>query len=85
VWEIFEDREQHLWIGTLGGGIDLLDRKTSRFKHYQYKDGPLSPLRSNFISAILEDRKGNLWIGTASGIVIFEKDKNTPVFIKMYD
>jgi signal transduction histidine kinase/ligand-binding sensor domain-containing protein/DNA-binding response OmpR family regulator len=77
VWEIFEDREQRLWIGTLGGGVDLLDRKTNRFKHYQFKGSQVS---CNYVSVILEDRTGNIWIGTASGIVVFEKDKNTPVF-----
>jgi signal transduction histidine kinase/ligand-binding sensor domain-containing protein/DNA-binding response OmpR family regulator len=77
VWEIFEDREQRLWIGTLGGGLDLLDRKTKRFKHYQNKEGPHS---LNYVSAIFQDRNGNLWIGTASGIIVFENNKNTPVF-----
>lgn len=80
VWEIFEDREQRLWVGTLGGGLDLFDRKTSHFTHYQYKEGPQSALPINYISAILQDSKGNLWVGTTSGISVFEKNKNVPVF-----
>ncbi|SEW46833.1 Signal transduction histidine kinase [Chitinophaga sp. YR573] len=77
VWEIFEDKDQHLWIGTLSGGLDRFNRETKQFDHYKNKPGAL-PFYS--VSAILQDRKGNLWIGTDAGIVIFEKDKSTPVF-----
>jgi signal transduction histidine kinase/ligand-binding sensor domain-containing protein/CheY-like chemotaxis protein len=79
VWEIFEDTERRLWIGTLGGGIDLLDKKTNRFIHYRFKEGDQS---LNYISAIAEDRSGNLWIGTVFGIVVFEKNKTTPVIYR---
>ncbi|MDO6430312.1 two-component regulator propeller domain-containing protein [Flavitalea sp. BT771] len=82
VWEIFEDREQRLWIGTLGSGVDLLDRKTGRFDHYQYKDNRQSQPLSNVISTFLQDNKGNIWIGTLSGIVVLEKNKNIPVFYR---
>ncbi len=60
-----EDREQHLWIGTLGNGLDLFDRQTNRFKHHT--------LPNNIISSMLQDKKGNVWIGTVRGIGRFGK------------
>jgi len=79
VWELFEDREKNLWIGTLGGGLDLLDRKTNGFKHIQLQ----APATFNYVSSILQDKKGNLWVGTSGGIMIFEKNKVTPVFYQV--
>jgi ligand-binding sensor domain-containing protein len=70
----------NLWIGTLGAGLDIFNRKTSRFEHYQNKEAATSPVPLNFISAILQDRKGNLWIGTVFGVIVFQKDKTTQVY-----
>ena len=80
MWEIFEDREQNLWIGTLGGGLDIFDRETNRFKHIQYKGALQDPVPFNYISSILQDKKGNLWVGTTGGIAVFEKSNTTTVF-----
>ncbi len=34
-----EDKgKDNLWIGTYGGGINLLDRKTGHFTQLQHKD-----------------------------------------------
>jgi len=77
VWEIFEDRDQNLWIGTLGGSLNRFNRNTNKFDHYKSRTGVVLP---DYIFSMLEDRKGNLWIGTSSGLVVFEKNKNMPVF-----
>jgi len=61
----FED-ETYLWIGT-EGGLDRLNKKTGKFKHYQYDAENPRSLASNGIYSIIKDSKGNLWIGTWSG------------------
>jgi signal transduction histidine kinase/ligand-binding sensor domain-containing protein/CheY-like chemotaxis protein/AraC-like DNA-binding protein len=83
VWEIFEDKQQNLWVGTLGSGLDLFDPKTGHFKHYL--DDQMKPLslNLNFISAIIQDKKGNLWIGTSGGVILFHKDKGSPVLYQV--
>ncbi|RYG22285.1 MAG: hypothetical protein EOO07_00255, partial [Chitinophagaceae bacterium] len=57
---ITEDRFHQLWIGTEGGGLLKLDRKTNKLTRYIQADG----LPSNSILNILEDSKGNLWCST---------------------
>jgi len=64
---IHEDRYQQLWIGTEGGGLLRLERKTNQLKRYIIADG----LPSNSILNILEDNKGNLWCSTYNGLSKF--------------
>ncbi|MES2652493.1 MAG: two-component regulator propeller domain-containing protein [Bacteroidota bacterium] len=64
---IHEDRYHQLWIGTEGGGLLKLDRKTKKLSRYIQSDG----LPSNSILNILEDNKGNLWCSTYNGLSKF--------------
>jgi len=66
VFSMLEDSRGLLWIGT-AEGLNLLNRKTMRFRSYRMKDG----LPSDFICGILEDGKGNLWLSTHNGISRF--------------
>ena len=84
VWKIYEDRQQNLWIGTLGGGLDLLDRKNGRFKHYQNKPEASDILPSNYISDMIQDKKGNLWIGTDNGIAVLKENSSREDFLSAF-
>ncbi|MBP8067084.1 MAG: response regulator, partial [Pedobacter sp.] len=64
---IHEDRYKQLWIGTEGGGLLKLDRKTKKLKRFIQADG----LPSNSILNILEDNKGNIWCSTYNGLSKF--------------
>lgn len=60
----------NLWIGTFGGGLNLLDLSTGKFKHYITDDG----LPNNIVYAILEDEDQNLWLSTDKGISRFNPE-----------
>ncbi len=66
VLDIFESQKGNLWIGTLGGGLNLFSGDIDRpyFKHYNTKNG----LSNNIIKAIEEDNEGFLWISSNKGI-----------------
>ncbi|MDP4200708.1 MAG: two-component regulator propeller domain-containing protein [Bacteroidota bacterium] len=70
---LFEDSRGRLWIGSWGGGLDLFDRESGRFRHFTEKDG----LSSNIIYSMLEDKAGTLWIATGRGISHFNPDLRT--------
>ncbi|HWB91377.1 MAG TPA: two-component regulator propeller domain-containing protein, partial [Puia sp.] len=70
---INEDSDKQLWIGTQGGGLLLLNRKTGRFTQYTTNDG----LPSNMLLRFLEDKSGNLWISTFNGLAKFNLKAKT--------
>lgn len=68
---VFEDSKGNIWLGTTGGGLNLLVREKSLekswFKHYNADNG----LSNETVQAILEDNEGHIWVSTESGISKF--------------
>ena len=61
--------KDHLFIGTAGGGLNILDlksKKASRVANFDQQQIP----------AVLTDRDGNIWVGT-SGIKHYNAQKKT--------
>jgi signal transduction histidine kinase/ligand-binding sensor domain-containing protein len=62
ITSLYQDQSSLLWIGTNGGGLDLL------------RDGRITAFPSastglpEVIHAIVEDGRGNLWLAAATGI-----------------
>ncbi len=61
---IFEDKQENLWIGTRGGGLSLLNRKTGIFQHFLHNKNNAQSISSNTVYSILQDSQGILWVGT---------------------
>ncbi|MGH9651945.1 MAG: sensor histidine kinase [Bryobacteraceae bacterium] len=61
IFQLYQDREGTLWIGTGAGGLDRYAK--GRFTSFTQSDG----LKGKDVWSILEDREGTLWIGTATG------------------
>jgi len=59
----YEDQAGNLWIGTHGGGINVLKTGTDSIKVFDSGED----LTSNSIYAFFEDRERTLWIGTEGG------------------
>jgi signal transduction histidine kinase/ligand-binding sensor domain-containing protein/DNA-binding NarL/FixJ family response regulator len=77
VWCFYEDSKQRIWVGT-NSGLDLLDRETGTFTHYNVQDGRADGLNANGINAILEDSKGRMWVASwGGGISQFDPDTGT--------
>jgi ligand-binding sensor domain-containing protein/serine phosphatase RsbU (regulator of sigma subunit) len=64
---IYEDRAGRFWIGTSGGGLNLMDRKTNKFKAIK-RGSTVYNISSNNVECIFEDNHGNLWLGTDLGL-----------------
>lgn len=69
VYSIFVDKMQRVWVGTYGGGLNLLDDKTEgRFFNHNNKMTDY-PMRTAYrVRAIGGDSYGNLYIGTPFGL-----------------
>ena len=92
VWVIKEDRFGRIWIGTLGGGLNLFENKNGgMFRHWLQREGEKNKLSSNNIYSIIESKNSKmlnssntlLWIGTSNGLnklIIKNKSKNSDIY-----
>lgn len=64
---IFEDRAGTLWIGTNGGGLNLLDHERNTFMRFQNNPHDPTSISYNQVYVICEDRSGIIWLGTYGG------------------
>ncbi|MBN1599841.1 MAG: response regulator [Bacteroidales bacterium] len=72
IYSIVEDHDHRIWIGTYGGGLNLVKNRNrddlfcSRFDHAN------SNISCNEIRHLLVDSKGSLWIASIFGINLLE-------------
>lgn len=80
---LFLDKNQVLWIGTSGGGLDAYDIQNEIFYNFDMEDG----LPNNVVYAILPDEMGHLWLSSNRGITKFSMRKglDSPPEITNYD
>ncbi len=75
VLSLSEDRSGRFWIGLLGGGLDLWDRRNARATHFPSDTTEKAPFvlnrygssYSDHVTFVKEDAQGVLWIGSIFG------------------
>lgn len=65
-FSLLEDRNGHLWFGSIGEGVYRYDGKN--FKQFTVADG----LVNNEITSIYEDKAGNIWFGANGGASLYD-------------
>jgi signal transduction histidine kinase/ligand-binding sensor domain-containing protein/DNA-binding response OmpR family regulator len=78
VYRIYQDAQGRKWVGTLRGGINLIEPRGSHFSRIAYnRHGSHKKLEEDFILSFCEDEKGDLWIGTdGAGLRRWKRDVN---------
>lgn len=66
VIQLFEDKQNTLWIASDGGGVWSMSLNSLQPKPYVSSDGT-SLVNSNAVYSIYEDSEGRKWIGTLRG------------------
>ncbi len=69
VWSLAEDSHGRIIIGTLGGGVQILDPKTGQFSTF---DSSNSALPSRYVSVIDLDHKGRIVVGHSMGVSVVD-------------
>ena len=69
VWSIAEDQHGNIIIGTLGGGLQIMNQKTGSFMTFSPDN---SRLPSKYISAVCLDRNGKIIVGHSMGISVVD-------------
>ncbi|MCZ6702920.1 MAG: triple tyrosine motif-containing protein [Ignavibacteria bacterium] len=67
VISLYEDSKDNLWIGTWGGGLNMLDPQRNKFRRFVHDPSNPEGISDNIIWSITEDSNGNIWLGTAAG------------------
>nr|WP_295870299.1 two-component regulator propeller domain-containing protein [uncultured Chitinophaga sp.] len=67
VYSIYEDREGRKWIGTLRGGINIVEPRRNPFELNVLNRSPDARAIDNFIFSFCEEDEKNIWIGTDGG------------------
>ncbi|MBJ7313318.1 diguanylate cyclase [Rugamonas sp. CCM 8940] len=67
---VLEDSAGRVWAGSEwnGGGLDLLDPRTGKFRHFRHSNGAAAGLSDDNISSLHQDAAGRVWIGTGKGL-----------------
>ncbi|WP_274050104.1 ligand-binding sensor domain-containing protein [Thalassomonas haliotis] len=89
IWSMLESSDGRLWVGTDGGGLNLLNQDGRSFEHFKHDPGDENSISGNIVRTIFEDSAADLWLGTDSGLNrynmetgIFERfvaDDNNPM------
>ncbi|MGF6926057.1 signal transduction histidine kinase/ligand-binding sensor domain-containing protein/DNA-binding response OmpR family regulator [Chitinophaga sp. W2I13] len=78
VYSIYEDRQGRKWIGTLRGGINIVEPKRNPFEFNMPNRDPVARVVDNFIFSFCEDNYKNIWIGTdGGGLKYWNRENNT--------
>ncbi|MGH7492644.1 MAG: two-component regulator propeller domain-containing protein [bacterium] len=73
VTALMADKNQNrLWVGTAGGGLNLLDTQTGRITAFKNELQNPGSLPGDHVQALSVDRTGELWVGTWSGLAKME-------------
>lgn len=78
VYSIWIDRQSRKWIGTLRGGINVIDPNKDRFQNIVSNPATTNTLVSNYILSFYEAPNKELWIGTdGGGLSIWNRQSNS--------
>jgi len=70
---ILEDRDGNLWIGTMGGGLNLFDRKNKIFKRYVHVDADTNTIIDDWVRTLYETSYGEIWLSSSMTSELFDK------------
>lgn len=72
---LLEESGSRIWIGTGGGGINILNTATGAISYVRHNPDDVNSISSDDISCIFKDSAGRIWIGTKDhGLNLFEKN-----------
>ncbi len=65
IYSLYVSKNNQLWIGTIGSGVNMFDPQQKEFKHFKIQ-GSINTLSSasNFVRSVYVDNDGLTWVGT---------------------
>jgi signal transduction histidine kinase/ligand-binding sensor domain-containing protein/DNA-binding response OmpR family regulator len=87
IYSMLQDQEQRIWLGTVRGGINLLENQNNLFQTIEANERVKGEtLPSNFVQAFCEYENNQVWIGTdGNGVSLWDINNNKFVNFKHQD
>lgn len=77
VYGLALDRQGRKWVGTLRGGVNILEKKQNRFVTVHNPDNLVNGLPSDFILSFCQTSGDSLWVGTdGGGVSIWDRKRD---------
>lgn len=71
---LLQDNQQHIWVCTDHGGINIIDKKANTVQYVLNNDDDNTSISQNSITSVYQDDQGIVWIGTfKKGINCFHR------------
>lgn len=81
---ILEDKNNSIWVGTRGGGLNHFDREKEQFTRFTHDIDNKKSISNNYVTDLYEDEFGVILVATQSGLNILNPNTNTfSVFTEM--
>ena len=84
VYYTYQDSKGRIWVGTLDGGLNLLEEKDGKAVfHNRYNSFSNYPTYGLYteVRNIVEDAEGRIWVGTMDGLMSFDGGFTSPSVI----
>ena len=86
VWDLLEDRQGRIWVGTAAGANVYEGKKFSKIRINSSREsewisnsaGNTPQAKSLEVFSIMEDQSGKLWFATIDGVYIYDGQSFTP-------
>ncbi|MBN2520109.1 MAG: response regulator [Bacteroidales bacterium] len=72
---MYVDKNNDIWIGTFGGGVNLYSERIKPFVNFEMAINPQNSISSNLVNCFYEE-DDYLWIGTEDGLDQLNKKTN---------
>ena len=72
---IYKDKNGNLWVGNWGKGLNIIDHKTNKVRHFSSSLQGNNHIVNDFVHVIFEYKENEIWIGTRDGIYVYQNDR----------
>lgn len=73
VFNLYEDKDQRLWVGNENGGLHLYNRENNNFYRFYNNPADRESITDDSIWSVLQDKDGRIWVGTGqTGINVYD-------------
>ena len=84
IMTIFEARDGQVWVGTWGGGVNIVDPTTGLVRQLPYGSAA-GAVSADSVTAFAQDSQGNIWIGTNGGGLDLARPDGTVIKVFRHD